>query len=237
MSILSDLQTRKLGLLELIAMGYNLYLKHFRIFFGLLCIILPFLIIFEALVKLLPSNPILWIIPYMFFGAFYSLVVIPVFTSALAIIAEGYILGENPKLNVAIRRALHLILPLIGLNMRFFIIFYLRLLLLIVPGVIYGINNSYFILALILRDQRGKAAFQYSRSLVKGNWWKVFFFSVLIVLLAYGLQILINKNLGNVIINSPVLVSILSSIISNLAALGVGISAVLLFLNLEFQNR
>ncbi len=237
MSILSDLQTKKLGLFELIAIGFDLYLKHFRSFFSLLCVaILPFLIIFQILILNVSSNSIL-LIPFGIFYIFYLFVVIPVYTIAFAILTEGYILGENPQLNVVIRRILSQILPLSCLNLRFGIIVGLRLFLLIIPGVIYAINNGYCGFAFILRDQRGKAAFQYSRSLVKGNWWKVFFFNVLLNIIIFGFQAAMNKILSNVIVNSPASVTILSSTLASLFTLGVVISGVLLFLNLEFQKQ
>ncbi|BAY25517.1 hypothetical protein NIES2100_53230 [Calothrix sp. NIES-2100] len=236
MSILSDLQTKKLGLFELIAMGFDLYLKYFRSFFILLCMMLPFSIIYLILTLNLASNPIL-LIPYYLFLIFYFFVVIPVYTIALAILTEGYVLGENPQLNLAIQRILSRFIPLTGLNIRFNIIFLSGLLLLIVPGVIYAINNGYFALAFILRDQRGKAAFQYSRSLVKGNWLKVFLFNVLLYIIIFGLQALMNKILSSVIVNYPVLITILSSTLASLVTLGVTISGILLFLNLEFQKQ
>jgi hypothetical protein len=233
---LSDLQTRKLGLFELIALGFDLYVKHFRSFFSLLCIVLPFSIIFQILALNISTNSIL-LIPYYLFLIFYLFIVMPVYNIIFAIFTEGYILGENPQFNVAFRRILSRILPLIGLNIRFGIIFYLRLLLLIIPGVIYAVNNGYYALAFILRDQRGKAAFQYSRSLVKGNWWKVFSFYILVYIIIFGLQALMNKILITITANSPTLVAILSNILASLVGLGIGISGVLLFLNLEFQKQ
>jgi hypothetical protein len=236
MSILSDLQTKKLGLFELIVMGFDLYLKHFRSFFSLLCILLPFSIISQILVLNLSSNSNL-LIPFWLFYIFYFFVVIPVYGIAFAILTEGYILGENRQLNVAIRGILSQIIPLNCLSIRFFTIFYLSFLLLLVPGVIYGVNNGYYALAFILRDQRGKAAFQYSRSLVKGNWWKVFFFYVLFYIIIFGFQVVMNKTLSSVIVNFPVLVTILSSTLAMVVSLGVAVSNVLLFLNLEFQKQ
>lgn len=237
MSIHSDLQNKKLGLFELMAMGFDLYLKNFRSFFSLFCLtLLPFSIIFQFLALNFAPNPSL-LIPYYLFFIFYFFAVIPVYTIALAILTEGYIVGKKPQINVAIRQILSRILPLTSLNIRFGFIFLLRFLLLIVPGVIYAVNNGYVALAFILRDQRGKAAFKYSRALVKGNWWKVFFFYLLIYITSFGLQALMNKILSSVIINSPTLVTILSSTLSALVGLGVGISGVLLFLNLDFQKR
>ncbi|MBD2775076.1 hypothetical protein [Iningainema tapete] len=146
-------------------------------------------------------------------------------------------MAEKPQLKIVFKRILHRILPLIGLNIRCGIIYFLRCLLLIVPGIIYIVNNGYYANALILRDQRGKAAFQYSRSLVKGNWWRVFFLNLLSFITVVGLQAIMNKILSSVIANSPILISVLSITLANLVSLGVVISGVLLFLNLDFQKR
>ncbi|BAY13986.1 hypothetical protein [Calothrix sp. NIES-2098] len=239
MSILSDLQTKKLGLFELLAIGFDLYLKHFRSFSSLLCVILPFSIIFQILSSNSPSiflNPIVFI-SYSLLLIFYFFIVIPVYIIVFVILAEGYILGENPQINVVTRGILPRIIPLNCLGIKFNIILILRFLLFIVPGVIYLVNNAYYSYAFILRDQRGKAAFQYSRSLVKGNWWKVFFFYVLLYIIIFGLRVLMKKILSSLILNSPILVAILSDTLASLVSVGVGISGVLLFLNLEFQKE
>lgn len=232
MSILSDLQTKKLGLFELLAIGFNLYLKHFRTFLSLLLLTLPFTIVIQILP---PNSSNLF---FAIFALFYFLIVVPVYTIAFSIVTERYILGEKPELKSVLRRVLSRLLPLTSLNIKFGIIYFLRCLLLLVPGIIYLVNNGYFGLAFILRDQRGKAAFQYSRALVKGNWWKVFFFYLLIFfLIPFGIQAFMSRILSSVIANSPILVTILSSTLVALISLGVGISSVLLFLNLDFQKR
>lgn len=236
MSILSDLQTKKLGLFELIALGCDLYLKHFRSFFLLLCLVLPFSIILQILSLNIPSNSALFI-PLSIYCLFYVFVVTPTYIMAVSIFTEGYVLEENPQLDVVIRKILPRIIPFTGLNLRYIIGYSLRLLLLFVPGIIYSVNNGYFAIAFVLRDQRGKAAFQYSRSLVKGNWWKVFFFTILVLTTSFGLQTLTSTVLNSIITNSPILVAVLSNILTSLVLVGVGISSVLLFLNLDFQKQ
>ena len=236
MSILSDLQTKKLGLFKLIALGYDLYLKHFRSFFILLCLMLPFSIIFQILSLNIPLNSILFI-PLSIYYSFYIFVIIPTYVMAIFIFTEGYVLEENPQFDVVIRKILPRIIPFIGLSLRYIIGYFLRLLLFFVPGIIYSVNNGYFAIAFVLRDQRGKAAFQYSRSLVKGNWWKVFFFTMLVLTTNFGLEILTSTVLNSIITNSPILVAVLSNILTSLVLVGVGISSVLLFLNLDFQKQ
>ncbi|BAZ10734.1 hypothetical protein NIES4071_25570 [Calothrix sp. NIES-4071] len=237
MSMLSDLQNKKLGLFELIAMGFDLYLNNFRIFVSLLCAtILPFLIIINIIQPYISFNPILLILYFPIF-LFYLIFVLVFYTSASAILTESFIIAEKPQLQVVFKRIWHRILPLTSLNIRFTIIFYLKLLLLIVPGIIYSVDNGFYALAFILRDQRGKAAFQYSESLVTGNWWRVFSFNLLSLIPIYGLQVILNKVLSSVIVNSPTLIAIVSNTLGLLINLGFVISGVLLFLNLDYQKR
>jgi hypothetical protein len=236
MSILSDLQTKKLGLFELMAMGCDLYVNHFQSFFVLICMSLPFSIIINFLSSNLDLNPPFLILLSIFYGFYFS-IFIPAYTMAVSMFIEGYVLGDSPRLSIILRKVLSRLLPLFSLNTRYLISSFLRSLFFLVPGIIYSVNNGFCIFAFVLRDQRGKAAFQYSRSLIKGNWWKVFFFTTLILIIVFATQILTIKILSSIITNSPVFVGIVSDILTNLVMGGIGISGVLLFLNLDFQKR
>lgn len=239
MSILSKLQNKKLGFFELLVIGYSLYLNNFRIFVSLTCTLLPFGIIPNILVQYQSLNTSLSILNYFLF-LFYFVFVIPAYTSAFAILVESFILPKKTQRKVVFKQILHRILPLVVLNIRFYIILYLRFLLLIIPGIIYAVNNGFYTLTFILRDQRGKAAFQYSRSLVKGHWWRVFLFYLLYFVSIIGLQLIISKilsSLSSVIPNNPILVNVIFIILTSLANPGIIISSFLLFLNLDFQKR
>lgn len=238
MSTLSELQSRKLGLFELISIGFDLYLKNFTLFLGLYCIVLPFsaIFIFFNSAGVSSFNPVLLIL-YVLFYLFYLIVVIPGYGAAYSILTEGLILGQRPQLQVVLRRILASILPLVSLNLRFGINYFFRFLLLVIPGIIYLVNNGFYATAFILRDQRGKAALEYSKTLVKGNWWRVFFFYLITGLINFGLLRIMDKILSIAIVNNPILVTVLSTALTGLVGLGVGVSLILLFLNLEFQTR
>ncbi len=239
MSILSDLQTKRLGLFELMAMGYDLYLRHFQGFLALLCMLLPFSIIDQFLSLNRSSNSLL-LITFWVFNTFCVFVVSPAYYMAFCILIEGYVLEENPQIDVVIRKILPQLITLVVLKVRYYVDFFLRLLLIFIPGIIYYINNGYYNIAFILRDQRGKAAFHYSQSLVKENWWKVFFLEMLCWVAFLGLKELTSTVVINIITNSPILVAILSGIfhiLRSLVLVGVSISWVLLFLNLDFQKQ
>lgn len=58
MITLSELQSRKVGLIELLSMGFNVYLKNFKPILLLFCTTnLPFLIILSALIAHNQNNP------------------------------------------------------------------------------------------------------------------------------------------------------------------------------------
>ena len=237
MSMLSDLQSKKLGVFDLLAMGFGLYLQYFRSFASIFCVLLLPFVVFVQIATLHPPANSVGIIAVILLYILYFFIVAPVYIVVFAVFTEAYVMGNRPQLNTAMKHVWARILPLTGLNIKFGIIYSLRILLLIIPGIIYVVNNAYYSYAFILRGQQGKSAFQYSRMLVKGNWWKVCAFSVLGSLLAFGLPILIGKILAPVIPNALTVVAIVSNTVSSLFSLGVGIGGVLLFLNLDFQKR
>ncbi|MBD2525180.1 hypothetical protein [Nostoc sp. FACHB-133] len=235
MSILSELQSKKLGLLELISLGFNLYIKKNRLFLGLFLIYLPFSIILTVLsyyLLLYGYILYLWVLISIFYIFVYS-----IYSATLCILTESCVLQENIQPKAVVKWVLSHILPLIGLEIRFFITSYLLFLLLFVPGIIYFINNDFSFHAFILRGQRGKAAFLYSRTLVKGNWWKAFFFALLTYLISGGLQAIFYKIFNITVANSSILITVISTALIQLILLGFGICKVLFFLNLEFQKQ
>ncbi len=239
MNILSQLQSRKLGILELVSIGFDLYFKNFRLFLGFSWIVLlsgTILTLFFISLESSFSNSIVTILFILFFF-FYLVVVVPIYTAAMSIITEDLVLGKRPQLQLVLRRTPSFILPLTWLNIRFGTNYLLRCLLLFIPGIIYLINNGFYATAFILRDQRGRAAFEYSKTLVKENWWRVFSFYLIVGLTGFILSGILTTILSVVIVNSPIIVAVLSNALTSLASLGFGVSTVLIFLNLEFQTR
>lgn len=55
-------------------------------------------------------------------------------------------------------------------------------LLLIIPGIIYAGYYIFVLYAVIIEDQRGLKALGFSKALVKGRWWKVIGYSIVIAL-------------------------------------------------------
>ncbi len=53
-------------------------------------------------------------------------------------------------------------------------------LLFIVPGIIYSVYWSFLLYAVLMRDLSGMPALNYSKELVKGNWWNTIGFSLVL---------------------------------------------------------
>ncbi len=65
-------------------------------------------------------------------------------------------------------------------------------LLLIIPGIIYYVYYAFFPQIVVLKNLNYKSALDYSKNLVKGRWWKVFGFMVMIMLLSLILGLIVS---------------------------------------------
>ncbi|NEP27797.1 hypothetical protein, partial [Moorena sp. SIO3I6] len=130
------------------------------------------------------------------------------------------------------------LIALIGLNLSFNYIFGTGLLLMIIPGIIYWVNNGYYGLAFVLRDQRSRAAFAYSRAIVKGNWWRVFLFGFIylfVIVIAIKIFHIIFSFIP-IINSSEVLMTVITSLLAGFISVAPLVGYILLFINLDYQK-
>ncbi len=238
MSIISKLQNQRLGLIELSALGYKILLQHPKTYLLVFCtILLPFIILGNILSINTQNNPsglagILIIINtlVLFFAQW-------VYFVAIAVITENIVYNRSSSYRSVNKKIFANFKPIVGLTIRYTVVTFLRSLLLLVPGIIYVVNNQYYGLACVLRDQKGKASFNYSRSIVKGNWWKVFFFGILIVVVSMFLGLLLGILLVPLLPILPLFwINFIAQTLPSFFVVGLGISSILLFMNLEFQQ-
>ncbi len=237
MSILYELQSRKLGLIELLSMGFDVYLKNLKPMLLCFCtIMLPSTIGYFSFFKYNINNfsALALVLDHIALFAFYTFATI--YSIAISVITDNYVHGRNTSYQSVAKKIISSFIPLFCLFFLFAINIYLRFLLFFIPCIIYAINNSYYGLAFILRDQRGKAAFAYSRSIVRGNRWRVFFFFFFVLFTAFGLQIIFTKLLNIIPFMNDFWVFVLSHTLVQFIGIGISISGILLFLNLDFQK-
>ena len=92
---------------------------------------------------------------------------------AIAFVVEHSLTGESIGYRKALRLSFSRWGSVIGTSMLAGLILLGLTLLLIVPGIIWGVYYTFFVYVVALRSEGGKSALDYSKSLVKGHWWKV----------------------------------------------------------------
>ena len=111
----------------------------------------------------------------------------------IAIVTEHAILGREIHSYEAGRQAISRALPAAWSYVLAGVIILALLLLLIIPGVIWIIYYSFVPYVVALRGRSGKSALDYSKSVVKGNWWKVLAVVLLLAFFNTGLTWLLSR--------------------------------------------
>ena len=281
MSILSQLQSRKLGLIELLFMGCDVCLDNLQpilmvlitTWLSAVMILLPLGVLIIKFFSVFswqnsPSGLFQGILVALFaitlsLLAIVLITILVYFFVGISLITDNVVNERYTSYQSIVDKTISSLLPLFSLSLRFFLNCLLRclplLILVIISAIsgqysrllfipilyiatiililIYAVKNHYYGLAFVLRDKKGKEAFTYSRSLVKGNWWRVFFFGFLVLFVLSTLQ----SAFTVVLSSSPYLNNIwftsLARICYQLVVIGANIGGILLFLNLEFQKR
>lgn len=171
-----DIFTVRYGLGKVIITGWNQYWKNFG------SILLIFLIVYIPINIILSFIPVEELIDKRGFSGFrmymqlirWSEFFIGVLaTMALARLIESSLCGQPITWKASLIHALSRWCASIGTGIIAGIITFGLLLLLIVPGVIWCLYYSLFIYVVSLRGLAGKRALDYSKQIVKGQWWRV----------------------------------------------------------------
>ena len=104
-------------------------------------------------------------------------------TMSLAKVIESSVFGRPVTWQEAIRHALSRWGASIGTGFLAGLIILGMTLLLIIPGMIWSLYYYFVIFVVALRGLSGKEALDYSKGLVKGQWWRVFGYLLIIGLL------------------------------------------------------
>lgn len=172
-----DITSTRYGLGRVIALGWQQYRRHFGS-------ILPiFLIVYIPINIGLSFVPVDYLIEehglrgfkiYMKLIQLTEFLIGVVATMSLARLIEASLLGRPITWRQAFRHGLSRWGASIGTGLLAGLIVLGMCLLLIVPGIIWGLYYSLFVYVVALRDRSGKKALDYSKALVKGQWWRVF---------------------------------------------------------------
>jgi hypothetical protein len=172
-----DINSIRYGLGKVIAVGWEQYRKHFGS-------ILPiFLIVYIPINIGLSFVPVDYLIEehglrgvkmYMNLIQLTEFLIGVLATMSLARLIEASFLGQPITWPQALRHSLSRWGASIGTGLLAGLIILGMCLLLIVPGIIWSLYYSLFVYVVALRGLSGKKALDYSKAIVKGQWWRVF---------------------------------------------------------------
>lgn len=230
-----DIADTRYGLGKVIATGWYQYRKHFKS-------ILPiFLIVYVPINIALSFVPVDYLIENHGldgFRLYMKLIELTEFfigvlaTMSLARLIKSSLIGSPVTWQAALHHAGSRWAASIGTGLLAGVIVLGLLLLLIVPGVIWGLYYVFFVYVVALRGLSGKAALDYSKGIVKGQWWRVLGYLAVIQVLALAASLAVTSPFffmpeGRII---EILSNTLSDIVS---ALFLAMTAVF-FLNNDF---
>ncbi|HWR02097.1 MAG TPA: hypothetical protein VN371_09560 [Chlorobaculum sp.] len=234
-------QAGRLTLVPLVTRGFEVFLQNFRSMLPLVLIYLPFLLVINYLsarsnqtndVKSIESLVEIYFLLLIVLAMIF-LSVIP--SMAIIKMVESAELGTTMNWQDALRHAVaRWSSSILTMLIMMLIVFGLTLLL-VVPGIIWEVYYVFAINVVSLRSLSGKAALDYSKRLVKGQWWRV---------VGYGLAV----GIGVVIVQIPVnliasflplspLAALINAAAGSLVYLFTTIVFTLFFLNLEAMKE
>jgi hypothetical protein len=150
---------------------------------------------------------------------------------AIALLIKKNLDGQTVDYRTALKQAASRWLPGLGTTLLMGIFLVGLFILLIIPGIIFGIYWAFAIYAVMLNNKSGLEALQYSKSLVQGRWWRVFGYLLVFGLITAIVSWAINSPLAP-FGNNPA-VYFISSLLADLVSSFTIVASVLLFLNLE----
>ena len=184
----------RLGLGKVIATGWHIFWANIRV-------VLPLL-----LIVYLPINVLLeWIPVDQFAGGdtwqtlkvevrlaqLADLLVGSVAVMGLAKVVESFASGQPISWRQALNHGVSRWSAALGTSALGGLIVLGMTFLLIVPGIIWGLYYVFVLFVVALRGISGKEALDYSKRMVKGQWWRVFGYIFAIQSLALGLAMLL----------------------------------------------
>lgn len=118
------------------------------------------------------------------------LIAAAIYCGVLSAISQRLLLQNNFKaLKITLRSAHGYFWKFFGLSLLGGVLILLWSLLLIIPGIIFGVFYSMMLYVLICEDLTGMAAIRRSKELVKGNWWRVFRVMAIFAILSYAVML------------------------------------------------
>ncbi len=245
----ADIKTQRLGILDIYSQGWRVFRSKFgTILIIILCVYLPVDIIL-ALSQTTSGGDTdasgAFLRQVNISALLQSLIAI-IATLAIAYVVERAIQNQEVTWVQALRHAASRWPSAIGTGIVAGIILFGLSLLLVVPGVIWALYYTFYIYVVALRKTGGKEALDYSKKLVKGQWWRVlgtlvviglpavaalFFMVVLLVIVAVIFPWLLTASPADLVYN------VATSIMVDIVVSCLTVMHIVWFLNLDYLQK
>lgn len=172
-----DIYSTRYDLGRVITLGWELYCKHFK---SILPIVLIVYIPINIGLSFVPVDYLIGEYGLRGFNMYMKIIQLTEFffgivaTLALARLIEASLAGDPITWQQALRHSFSRWGASLGTGLLAGLIIIGLCFLLIVPGIIWGLYYSLFVFVVALRGLSGKKALDYSKNIVKGQWWRVF---------------------------------------------------------------
>jgi hypothetical protein len=235
--MLEELSARRMNLGEMVAAGWRLYGKIFARF-----LIIGLLVYVPINIGLTFVPVDAWIEKYGLRGFRMYMKVIQlvdflfgtIAMLALTRLVEATVRGEVLAWRSALWQALKRWPAALGTGFLGGLIVLGLLFLLIVPGLIWALYYSLALYVVALRGLSGKSALDYSKALVKGQWWRVF--ALLLIFELLGLAVVLILGVPFFFLEHPVL-DVVDNTLGDFAAAWSLVLTTVLLLNTDYVRR
>jgi hypothetical protein len=184
-SMNAEITGAKLELDRLIAIGWDVYRRNFR---SILPIVLIIAIPLDLIRSLIPASESAisagahGMGPFTTFSVVMEMLFRNISFMALFMLIDSSVAGSSRSWNEAFRQALSRWGASVVTTFLAGLIVTGLTLLLVVPGIVWGVYYIFFLMAVSVRGLSGKAALDFSKGLVKGQWWRVCGFHLVFLL-------------------------------------------------------
>lgn len=226
---------RRLDFWDILGAGWRIFVFKFKDFSLLaLALIVPNSILFYFLFQPLSVRPEITALRFslLFLLLAFNMIVGTLAALSIAVITEKVVQRRNISAAGAIRHAFSRLGRALVTSFLMYIILAGLLLLFIIPGVIYSIYYAFALYAVVLREKSAGEALNYSKTLVQGQWWRVFGILAGLAMISASIDWIIGLPLRGV--HNLAYSTILSNTILYFLSTILGVTQVVLFLNNDF---
>lgn len=154
---------------------------------------------------------------------------------AMALIVRKQLDGQIIDYKTALKEAAGKWLPGLGTSVLMGLCVLGLSILLIIPGIIYGVFWTFAVYTVMLYNKSGWAAMKHSRETVRGRWWRVFGYLIVFGLISGLIGWIINMPMASFASNRGVY--FISALLSDIVFSFVIVASVLFFLNLDATKK